>query len=252
MKLKTNRLLCTLFMAALPIGFTPAPDDSSETNFQLWGGAGQYALITRGCNNEILDKQEIPFSEVSAALDYKSASPVRAGVRGSYIRSKKESEQVFSGESGNYRYRHKLISTEIFAVNPFVNLEWKNFAFGTGYLWANDHLDAGNNIDKNLFSLYLRVGNPRTAYVDASFLHTSPLLSDGYLKMGLGSNRNPKVGWWLGLGGLPQDKAGLIARTNIRLRQHLGLGILARIGGSEGVSESAVSLGVTYQFQGKK
>jgi hypothetical protein len=107
-------------------------------------------------------------------------------------------------------------------------------------------------MNKNLPSFYLRVGKPRVVYFDASFLHTSPLLSDGYLTMGLGFNRNPKVGWWLGLGGVPQDKSGLIARTNIRLQQHLGLGILARIGGSEGISESAVSVGVTYQIQGKK
>jgi hypothetical protein len=149
MKPKTNRMLCLLFMSALPIGFTPAPDDSSETNLQLWGGAGQYALITRGCNNEILDKQKIPFSEVNAALDYKSASPVRMGIHGSYIRSKKEGEQVTYNTPTNMSHT-QLISTEIFAVNPFINLEWKKFAFGAGYLWANDHLDAGNDMDKNL------------------------------------------------------------------------------------------------------
>jgi len=266
MKPKINHLLCSLFMAALPIGFTPAPDDSTETNLQLWGGAGQYALISRGCDNEVLEKQRIPFQEVSASLDYKTASPVRVGIRGSYIRSKRKlGESIYDAQAK--MYHTQLIATDIFAVNPFINLEGEKFTFGAGYLWANNHLDTGNASGKQFPSIYMRIGNflplfvdqnrsiftenLYSYYVDFSFLHTAPLLSDGYLKMGVGFNMDPNVEWWLGWGWLPQDKFGFIARANIRLRQHLYFGALARIGSSEGISESAVSLGLTYRIKGK-
>ncbi len=82
--MKSNRFLGFL-LGVMPFGIIPVSNDSTEANFQLLGGAGQYALISRGCEGQVLEKHKIPFKEYGAAIDYKTASPVRLGVNSAYI-----------------------------------------------------------------------------------------------------------------------------------------------------------------------
>jgi hypothetical protein len=171
------------------------------------------------------------------------------GIRGSYGLDKKQVrwEQHYDPRMGR-------IGTEIVAINPFANIESKYFALGGGYFWANHSLTARNDVEiDSPISGYLRLGNRRSLYFSSSFLHEIPLYTSGYFQLGLGSGKNPNIDWWLGSSLLgPYDGVGLLAKANIRLHRSLYLNLLTRVGQSEGVSENAVSLGLTYQLENGK
>src|SRR5262245_53675887 len=85
-----------LLLGALPLHINLAPPDSTDTAVQLYGGLGQYALVSRGCEGQILRKHAIPFQELGAGVEHRTASPLRLGIRSSYIFDK---EEVFTGGS---------------------------------------------------------------------------------------------------------------------------------------------------------
>lgn len=253
MKLKIKKMFCLFLISMLPLQINISPEDSSETNFQFTGGIGQYVNISRGCSGEVLDKETIPFQEIGVSVDHKTGKHWRLGLQGSYIFSQKHRE--LSYEHGEDRYVGKSIPTQIFILNPYVNFESKYFALGGGYIFANDVLPASDDtpivFGKNYPSGYLRLGNVKTFYVDASLFHTTPLLSSNYIKYGLGFQINPKIDFWIGSGIAPYDQGGIIAKTHIQIQPNLYLNALARIGSSEGISENAIGLGLTYQLKGK-
>ena len=252
---KMKRLLLLSFVGALPLQITTTSNDSTETNFRVAGGFGQYAYVSRGCEGNVLDKERIPFSEFGVSVDHKTKTPLRLGINATYIHTRKERDLEGYYSYGYYdeRYAGNKRSREILAVNPFINAEWKYFALGGGYFGANGPIfDRNDDSNEQFFSGYLRIGNIRSTYFDVSIFHTAPVYSGSYFKLGLGYRPNPALGWWLGIGGLPYDKIGFMVKTDVRLRQHLSLDALIRLGGSEGISESAAGFGLTYKLIGGK
>lgn len=242
MKLTLKNGFAFLFLCLLPLEIDPTSKDSTETSVRFVWGRGQYALIRRGCEGQVLEKHEVPFSEFGASFEHKFASPVRLGIRGSYLFDKKQIWEL----------RTRFVSREIVAINPFANLEWKYFALGGGYFWAKHPLPAMEQTEiEPSVSGYLRLGNPRTFYFSSSLFHGIPLYSGGYFQFGLGSRKNPNFDWWLGWGlAGPYDGGGLLlVKTNIRLQRQFYLNVLTRIGQSEGIAEGAVSLGLSYQWK---
>lgn len=256
MKPQISNILLFVYIGVLPVQIDTTSKDSTETNFRVTGGFGQYAHISRGCEGNVLDKEDIPFSELGASIDHKTKTPFRFGLNADYIFTKRERELDNYYRNGNYygqRYSGNKSSKEIFTVNPNINAEWKYFALGGGYLWASRPIiDSDDDSGEHLGSGYIRIGNIRSFYFDASVFHTTPIFSESCFKLGLGFRSNPNVGWWFGFGAEPYDKGGLIMKTNVRIQPHLYLDTLIRIGSSEGVSESAVSLGLTYKSIGGK
>jgi hypothetical protein len=225
------------FLGILPLQIAVAPKDSAVTNFRISGGYGQYAQILRGCEG-VVDKEKIPFSEIGISIDHKTGSCFRLGLHATEIWTKKE--------SANHQYDRPV---EIMALNPFINAEWKNFAIGGGYLWASKSLlNLDDDSEEHRPSVYFRVGNTKTVYVDASYLQTTPVYSGSLFRAGLGSHKSPGFGWWFGVGYGPYDKGGLMVKTDLRLQRNLYLDALLRLGGSEGISENAVGLGLTYKW----
>ena len=96
-------------------------------------------------------------------------------------------------------------------------------------------------------SAYLRVGNVRSFYIDASVFHKTPLISDGYFTLGLGASRSRKFGYWIGLGTGPYDKAGLVIKTDFGIGTNFSLNLSGRLSSSEDISESAINVGVSYR-----
>jgi hypothetical protein len=255
MKLNAKNGFTLLFLCVLPFKFELTPDDSTETKIQLVGGAGQYAVIRRGCEGNVLEKHEIPFSEIGASFDHKFASQTRLGIRGSYVFDKRKNGEQDYNPRGDGEPSTRFVPKEIIAINPFANLEEKNSALGVGYFWSNRSLFVGQEMGEiePWISGYLRLGNRRSLYFSSSFLHEVPLYSSDYLKLGLGSGIDPNFDWWLGCGLLgPYDGVGILAKANIRFQKQLYFNVLTRIGGSEGISEGAVSLGLTYEPKGRK
>lgn len=260
MKSKIKNVLIFSFISVLPMQITITSKDSTETNFRVTGGLGQYAHISRGCEGNVLDKEEIPFSEIGVSIDHKTKTPFRLGLNSGYIFTKKKSEMVdyYHPVHGySQRWSHDNPPIGIFTVNPFINAEWKYFAIGGGYFGSSraimdDDDGSDNDTFEHLISGYIRIGNIKSFYVDASLFHITPIFSGSCSKLGLGFRLNPNVGWWFGVGGQPYDKGGLIMKTDIRIRSHLYLDALIRLGSSEGITESAVGLGLTYKLIGGK
>ena len=198
MKFKTNHSLALLLLGALPLQVDLAPQDSSETAIQFYGGLGRYALINRGCDGQVLSKHAMPFEELSAGIEHKLSPPLRVGVRSSYIFDQQE---VF-GDGVDYDTTRGLFLTQ----SAFIREE--NFTI--------------NHI---------------------------PLYTGGYDQIGIGSGKNPKFDWWLGWGFTgPYDQPDLaLFKANLRLQRHFTLNVVGRAGSTEGISESAIGLGLTYR-----
>ena len=94
----------------------------------------------------------------------------------------------------------------------------------------------------------MRIGSRRYEHIDISILQSDALCTDGYLRVGLGSDGGQRVGWWLGLSSGPYDGLGFGGRADIRVRRQLYVNTAARIGNSEGISEFGLRAGLTYRM----
>jgi hypothetical protein len=255
MKHSLRNVFVFSFIGLLPLQICIVPKDSTETNIRVMGSVGQYAYIIRSCDNIPDEKKIVPFNEIGASIDHKSASPIRFGVNSSYILTRKK-QKTTTYYDPNYstpeRSLHDDSPRGIFTINPFVNAEKKYFAIGGGFLVASR--DLGNvyeQLNDHLFkslSGYIRIGNPHRFYVDGTVFHSIPIFANNYFRAGVGIRANPNIGLWFGYGGLPYDNGGYIIKTNIRLRHNLYLESVIRCGESEGIDESAIGLGLTYKI----
>lgn len=260
MKFNKIRLVGLLIIIVLPMRIVPVPADTSETNFYISGHTGSYAHISRGCEGEVLHREQLSLKEISGGFDKTIAPPARIGLRGSYIVTENPSlyyVQEYDYGSGS-EYEEQTPSNwtkerDFFAVNPFMDLEWNKFGIGAGFLYASKALpgtEENYNKSEVVPSFYARFGSYKKVYVDASLFHSTPLISGGYFKLGLGSKANPNFNWWFGLGaGEMYDAAGFLLKTDFILHPSTSLNFMARLGGSEGVSENSVGIGVTYHIK---
>lgn len=254
LKPKKSNTFLFILIGLLPLGVSINPNDSTETNLHFMGGNGQFAMIERGCDGSIISKKDIPFREAGISIDHKTNSPVRIGLNANYLNVKKRD---YKENFINYNYTFNEIwkSTNIIALNPFMNLEWKYFALGGGYIWSNKSLiDHDYNSQDNQFgSGYVRIGNVNSFYFDASLFHSTLFFSGSSFKMGLGFASIPNVKTWFGLGaGPPHDGGAFLTKVDIRIQQNLYLNTLLRLGTSEGIWENSIGLGISYKLNGNK
>jgi len=234
MKPGIHHMVCLLVVGTLPIGISP-PTDLSETNISISGGAGQYAHITRGCDGSVLSKKRIPTREYSVSFDRIDKSGLRFGIIGSSLRSREEESSSATHEDLGF-----------LEVNPYVGIEWKGAAFCIGLVAMPDGLP-GMRRSRTIPSGYLRIGNRRSFYVDLRFMQTPSALTASYVQLGLGADPDSGMGTWFGVGAAPHDKIGFLARFDLHMSRQVHLDLTARLGGSEGVSESGISVGVRYR-----
>lgn len=250
MKLMFSRGAALLLLGAMPVEFNFPPNDSTETNIKLFGGVGQYALISRGCEGQVFEKHGVPFRELNAAVEHKFPAPIKLGIRSSYLFDKQKIEDTYLDPITGVHFITRFIPKENLVMNPYLNLEWKAFGIGGGYFWSRYRLAVSDNfgaVDSPI-SVYLRFGNRRSIYVSTSFLHHIPLYTGGYYQLGLGSGKNPNFDWWTGLGiAGPYDNFGLFFKSDIGLRRHFKVNLITRLGFSEGISENAIGVGLTYR-----
>lgn len=248
MKEKIILITSCVLLALMPVG-VQVDNDSTETNLEFMANTGQYAYVARGCDNEVRYKQPLPLKEMSAAVDYKTNSPIRIGVKGSYLRTEIEDENSYEYNNQTGRYEYRFHAAEGVAVNPFVNVETDNFAIGGGALWTDNSLPFSGSMSSGWSpSGYVRFGNLKTFYVDMSLFHTTPLISGNYLNLGIGSRRNPGFEWWLGTGFLPYENLGLVGKTYIPVNERTAVSLFARFGSTEGIIDGAIGIGLRYGY----
>jgi hypothetical protein len=139
-------------------------------------------------------------------------------------------------------------------VNPDLSFESKWIGIGAGPFFARDILygTEGSDWGNTLPSWHLRLGT-QESYFSINMLEDLPLYSGGdYINIGFGTVIKP-VSWWVGLGITgPYDNVGFVTKTSWRVHRNWYLDIGGRLGGSEGISENAVSMGLNYRLFGKK
>ena len=223
--------LLSAALAAAPLAISQP--DSSVTELRLSGGRGAYAYVTRGCDNSVISKEKIDFDNVGVEASHKFTWPVRVGARAGVVRP----------QASGLEYYYDASQLELRYVNPYLSLEWPGFSIGGGYVSANRHFPEEEF--STTASGHIRIG--KKTYFEMSFFEGVPLLTAGYAQMGLGF-RLPKADLWIGMADVPQDKPGLVTRGEYRIGDRLGIGGTARLGSSEGVSESGFALSLSYRF----
>jgi hypothetical protein len=221
--------LWTAALAAAPLAISHT--DSSVTELLVAGGSGSYAYVTRGCDNSVISKQRIDYDNVGAEVSHKFVAPVRLGVRAGL---------VSTDGSGRYYYES---SSETRYVNPNLSLDWPSFSIGGGWVRGDHHFPEEDF--SQTVSGHLRVG--KTTYFETSFFEAVPLATAGYAQMGLG-HRWSRADLWMGVAAVPHDQVGFVGRAQYRIGNRLGLGGTLRLGASEGISENAFALSLSYRF----
>jgi hypothetical protein len=230
-----------VLVAALPVELYLSPD-SSGTSVQVLGGGGRYALISRDCSGEITRSAEASFGEVGVELEHRKANGLTLGVRGTYA-----SDEVFEDGTPSSSVR----SRDVLIAEPYVGAEWRRVGFGGGLMVASEPLHVGGNGgDQEEIDLapaaHLRFGDRRGLYASASLFDHIPLFTTGYLRLGLGYGGFKRFDGWIGAGGGPQDRGGLVGDLGFSLDPSWTLGASFRLGQSEGIDENAATLGLTY------
>jgi hypothetical protein len=229
MNLRRASPYLSVVAVAAPLAFSSP--DSSVTSLRIAGGEGAYAVITRGCNGEVLTAAKAEYENAGMDLSHKFVSPVRIGARAGLIQP--------PGSSVTLRY-----------VNPYVSLDWSGFSIGGGWVRSDRRLPDGGGEDylpmpENTGSAHIRVG--KKVYWSLSYLEGVPLATGGYGQTGLGV-REGRLDFWLGAGVVPQDRPGFVVRADLRVAGGLSLGATGRLGSSEGISENAFAVSLSYAW----
>jgi hypothetical protein len=241
--LRNLRYLGFSLLLPLVIGMPVGEDDTTQMSMKVAGGVGSYAYITRGCEGQVLTKEDIPFQDIGFSFDYKVKSPVQVGIRAGKIWEKYK----YAVYTDGIEFKEMTNSY----LNPHISLEGKWLGLGAGPFFAKKYLPrrGDRQWDKCLPSWHLRIGNPKF-YFSIHMLENVPIYSGGgYIDLGLGGTPSRKVGYWLGLGTEgPYDNVGFVAKTVFQIKGSWYLDLAGRLGSSQGISESAVSVGLNYRL----
>lgn len=247
-----------VYFGIMPLQINSIYTDSASTHFRILGGLGKYTYIHQGCGSETIIKEQIPFGEIYLTYDKKKeGTPYISGINAGYILTREAREKIYADSLENnadFYLSKNTIPIHIIYLNPFVNTEWKYFAFGLGLFGMGGYKIKRNHVSDSYIrgiSLYTRLGNLNSFYMDASIFHTPPLFSGNLMKMGCGIRTSPKINLWLGVGAFPYDRPGLTLKGDYRVHSRLNISTLIRYGYNEGIPEGAISFGLIYGFKDK-
>lgn len=213
-------------------GNVPDPD-SSATSLVLGYGAGSYAYVTRGCEGEVIDRYQRRFQDAGGEVKHHFNGPIEAGLRANVLREMPEYEK----------------NTVVW--NPYVSMEWKGVGLGVGVNFMRDRTVryGDREFDVLPVSAHLRFGSLRSVYFSTHVFEDVPLVSGGGpVRTGLGFHVGPVVDGWAGMSlPIPYDMPGLAAKADVHVTRFLDVNLAGRLGGSEGLSENAGSLGITIR-----
>jgi hypothetical protein len=230
--------------ALLPVAVEAPPDSTrhGETRLQVAGGYGYYAIITRGCQGEILSKIPIHSLDGAIGVDHRFARvPERVGVRGGWTRDRVGD----AGSLGTLRNSY---------VNPFVDAEGPSGSFSLGWVaHRHDFPTTGEQARVqvhhpfNDLSFHLIAGSERR-YFAIRWMEGMPIYSDGgYLNVGAGEQpAGSRFSGFLGMAaGGPMEGAGPMLRLGFDVTPRLRLGLT---GQTNLTRAGNVGLALEYRF----
>ncbi len=227
-----NVRLCVLgaWIAALPVAIDlPASPDSAaarrgETRLEAMAGRGQFSVITRGCEGQILSEIQEQVDGGGLALEHRFPQDWVVGVRGGTLRTSVRgvsgSAPAVSGGELTTRY-----------VNPYAAYEGGFAGVGAGWLDANQPFPLpGESWFEPRWSGHVRLGGPEIN-VSARFMEDVPLQAGSYLSLeaGVRPHENVELGFGPGLLG-PFDGAMLGVRGRWWITREAALQARAGLG----------------------
>jgi len=226
-----RRVASTISVMAVAAPLAISTPDSSVTSFRIGGGSGSYGYITRGCNGDVLTANKVELENFGADVSHKFTAPFRVGVRAGIIQPKSADLDV--------RY-----------VNPYLSQEGSIFSAGLGLVISDRRLPDGGSDDyrdgtHTTGSGHVRIG--KKFYWSASYLEDVPIAIAGYAQTGVGM-RGDRFHVWGGVGALPQDGVGFVAKADARVLRGFSLGFIGRLGSSEGIDENGFALTLSYDW----
>jgi hypothetical protein len=246
-----NLRLCLLgaLIAALPVAvdLPSRPDSlaagSGETRVEATAGAGQFSIITRGCENEVLSEVKEHVDGGALALEHRFPRDWVVGVRGGTARVHVVSVNgvPFVTQGRPYTLRH---------VNPWVAYERDGVGLGAGWLGADGPFPLGpGEVFRPGISGHLRVGPPRLN-VALRFMEDAPLLVNPYLQLEIGVQPRRGLELAFGPGFLgPFDGAALGVRGRVWLTPEAAMLVRAGLGSS---GQYYVSAGATARIPDRR
>lgn len=230
MKRQWVSVLSIAVVAPMAVDMNARDPDSTATSLMIGAGAGSYAYVTRGCEGEVLDREQLRFRDAGMAVTHRFNGPVELGLRATMLRKMPQYEK----------------NTVIW--NPNASFEGRKVGFGLGVnLGGESKYD--HDFEISPVSGHLRLGPRRTAYFSTHVFEDVPLVSGGApVRMGLGFRGGSLMDGWLGVGfPAPSDKAGFVAKADLHLNRSLDVNLTGRLGESEGLSENAGAVGITLR-----
>lgn len=234
-----------LTVVAVPIMIDAPSKDTTRTKFGIWGSGGQYAVIARGCNGDILHEQGIGYSEMGGQLS-RGNHKLETGILAHVVFDKKEVEKEILDPHYGYSTGYDYPKRTLFAINPFAEFKARYVGIGAGLFWSSEPLPKIEN-PKIIPTFHIRFGNLKSIYFEGSFFQHPQLYSGNYFRLGLGSNKPTSFHPWFGVGFGPHDELGLIGRETFLLKNKLNLQLLIRLGISSVTPEPAIGLGLSYK-----
>ncbi|HET7904252.1 MAG TPA: hypothetical protein VFM17_06815 [Candidatus Eisenbacteria bacterium] len=235
MKLAWIRLVSMAAAAPLAVSVSTSSQDSAVTSLSVSMGAGSYAHISRGCEGQVLDRYQHRFQDAGVTLHHDFRGAPEAGLRVTILR------KMPYYEDGTVVW------------NPYAAMEWERFGFGAGFIPDVEsmyYLYGNEDFEILPVSAHIRAGRRDGFHFSVHMNDQAPLVSaGGPYRLGFGFRPARRVGAWLGMGTPdPFDRAGFVAKADINVFRYLDVNAIGRLGGSEGLSENAGAVGVTFKF----
>jgi len=229
---------------------------SDGTRVEVYGGAGEYSFISRGCEG-VVSRRPVSFHDVGGGIEQAlGKTGLSIGVRGGWMRDdigRLEGGNSFAPATESPDSTRVVIENRY--VNPYITYEKPRGSVGLGWV-AHDKefITAGEGARQedqhplNDFSGHLRIG-PERHYFAVRWMESVPIYSGGgYLTIGVGGRpANGRLSLYGGMGaGGPYEGAVIMLQAGYPLGNHVTVGARTRLGWSGDRNASGVALGVGY------
>jgi len=263
--MNTGRALLIAVAAVSPFSITVHQEGDTlatittadGTQIEIAGGAGEYAFISRGCNDQVIRRHPASFREGAVRVQQSIGHGGFAlGVRAGTVRDDLAGGDGFVSPAvpaPNEPQPPRVVSTNRY-LNPYFTYDTPEGSIGGGYVWherefptAGERAREFTDRPLNDMSAHVRFGGERR-YFEARWMEGMPLYSDGgMLDIGFGGRpEGGRVSLFTGLGaGGPYEGAGLAFRMGVDLGDW-NVGVRSRLGRSGGAVASGIALGLTY------
>jgi hypothetical protein len=258
-----------VWLAALPLAVDlPASRDSSRTSpllVEVAGGGGQFAIVSRGCNGEVLQITRNQLRSGALVVEHRLPEDFVIGVRAGNVQTTLNTSTETHGPAPTDAVPEP---TRFYAnryLNPYVGYEGRVVGLGVGVMMADQPFDANPSLgivedplqvvhSRNLFrekftTWHVRLGGDRHR-LTLRWMEDVPLESEGHFSADLGfrPSRQLETGIFVGLAG-PYDGTMFGLRGRVWLTPGAALQIKASTAGGE-TGEYGVYGSITARLPG--